>query len=157
MPPRSVFLSRLIGLCLLLYGLAMIVHRQTIAYAMARLSSSPTAMLGVSVHTVIAGLAMVLGHNLWAKHPAALIVTLVGWLTLIKGVILLLLPPPLMAKILQHVLNSATWLHAVTAIMLVLGAYLTYRSFRPGPAKVTAPLARTSPASARRTSSSARH
>jgi len=138
MLPRTLFLSRFIGLSLLLFSLAMIVHRQAFAYAMARYGSSPTAMLGVSALTVIAGLAMVLGHNLWTKHPAVIIVTLVGWLTLIKGAMFLLLPATLLAKVLQHVLNSATYMPAVTAIMLVLGAYLTYVGFRSRPAGTNA-------------------
>ena len=131
---RTLFLSRLLGLYFLVCGLAMIVHRQVVVDAMAKLTSNPAAMLCLSVFTLIAGLAMVLGHNIWTTSPAAVIVTLLGWLTLIKGVVYLLLPAKWLVGFSQAALNSGTYFYSATAFVLVLGAYLTYEGFKAKPA-----------------------
>jgi len=130
MSSRTLFLSRLIGLFCLAYGLATIVNGQAITDAMAKLPGDPLAVFCLSVFTVVAGLAMVLTHNVWTKGPAVVLVTLIGWLTLIKGLVYLLLP----VKWMGGALNSGTYLHAVTGVMLVLGGYLTYAGFRARPA-----------------------
>ena len=130
MSSRTLFLSRLIGLYCLIYGLATIVHRQVFTDAMAKLASDPLAVLGLSVFTVIAGLAMVLAHNVWSKCPVVVIVTLIGWITLIKGIVFLFLPP----EWLEGPLNSGRYFYSVTGVVLVLGAYLTYEGFRSKPA-----------------------
>ena len=48
-------------------------------------------MFVLSIIIVAAGLAMVLAHNIWSGGAQAVVVTLVGWLTLIKGLLYLLL------------------------------------------------------------------
>jgi hypothetical protein len=131
MSSRTLFLSRLIGLYCLIYGLATIVHGQFIADALAKLTSDPLAVLCLSVFTVIAGLAMVLAHNVWSKVPAVVIVTLVGWLTLVKGMAFLFLP----ASWLGRPLNSGTYFYSVTGLLLVLGAYLAHEGFLSKPSR----------------------
>jgi hypothetical protein len=42
--------------------------------------------------TLVAGLAMVLTHNIWSGSALVVIVTLVGWVTLLKSLLLLFLP-----------------------------------------------------------------
>jgi hypothetical protein len=134
MLPRTSFLSRLMGLYCLICGLTMIVHREAFLDAMAKLTSDPAALLCVSVSTVIAGLALVLAHNLWTSPPAV-IVSLVGWITLIKGTFYLLLPSRWLAGFSMAVFNSDRYFYLETVLLLALGAYLTYEGFRSKPAK----------------------
>ena len=77
---------------------------------------------------------MVLAHNVWSKSPVVVIVTLLGWLTLIKGIVYLLLPANWLGEFFQAVLNCGAYVYSVTAFMLVLGAYLTYEGFKSKPA-----------------------
>ena len=134
MSARTVFLSRLIGLYCLVCGLAMIVHKQAYLDAVAKLTSNPPAIFCLSLFTVIAGLAMVLAHNVWSKCLPVVIVTIVGWLTLIKGFVYLLLPAKWLGAFSQEALNSGTYFYSATVIVLVLGAYLTYEGFKSKPA-----------------------
>ncbi len=130
MSPRTLFLSRLLGLYCLVCGLALIVHRQVFTDALATLFSNPLTTLWISLITVLAGLAMVLVHNMWSKCPVVVIVTLVGWLTLIKGILYLLLPAKWLEGFTQQALNWGPYFYSLTAFSLVLGAYLTYEGFR---------------------------
>jgi hypothetical protein len=129
-----LFLSRLMGLYFLICGLSMIVHKQVFTDALATVPGNPLAMWLISMVISLAGLAMVLAHNLWSKCPVVVIVTLLGWLTLIKGILYLLLPSKWLEGFFQSVLNCGACLYSVTAFLLVLGAYLTYEGFKSKPA-----------------------
>ena len=130
----TLFLSRLLGLYFLICGLAMLVHKQVFTDALALVPANPLALLWSAMIISLAGLAMVLAHNVWSKRPAVVIVTLLGWLTLIKGIAYLFLPARWLAEFFQAVLNCAACLYSVTAFLLVLGAYLTYEGFKSKPA-----------------------
>jgi uncharacterized membrane protein YdbT with pleckstrin-like domain len=131
---RTLFLSRLIGLYFLVCGLSMIVHKQVFTDALSTVSGNPLAMWLISMVISLSGLAMVLAHNVWSKCPVVVIVTLLGWLTLIKGILYLLLPAKWLEGFFQSVLNCGACLYSVTAFLLVLGAYLTYEGFKSKPA-----------------------
>ena len=92
MSPRTIFLSRLIGLYCILVALSMITRRQATLESVTRLFRNPSIILLTAVITLAAGLAMVLAHNIWSGGALAVVVTLVGWITLIKSLFFLFLP-----------------------------------------------------------------
>jgi hypothetical protein len=75
---------------------------------------------------LVAGLAMVLTHNIWSVGALAVIVTLVGWMTLIKSLFFLFLPPELEAGFFLRQLHYQELFYVYGAISLVVGVYLTY-------------------------------
>jgi hypothetical protein len=127
---RTLFLSRLLGLFFLICGLAMLLHEQVYTAALATVAYNPLAMRWIALLITLAGLAMVLAHNVWSKPPVVVIVTLLGWLTLIKGIAYLFLPARWLEEFFQAVLNCGACLYSVPAFLLVLGAYLTYEGFK---------------------------
>ena len=131
---RTMFLSRLVGLYCLVCVLAIIVHRQACLNVMSTLQNQPATALWMAMLTLLAGLAMVVGHNFWSGGVPVVIVTLVGWITLIKGVALLFLPTDLAAGFYQELVQCKPLYYACLAIPLALGAYLTYEGFRSKPA-----------------------
>ena len=60
-----------------------------------------------------------------------MIVTLVGWLTLIKGLFFLFLPPEMEAGLFLRQLHYQQLSYLYAAISLILGVYLTYGGFKP--------------------------
>jgi hypothetical protein len=134
MSSRTLFLSRLLGLFFLICGLTMLVHKQIFTAAIATVPGNPLAMWWSSLLISLAGLAMVIAHNVWSKPPAVVIVTLLGWLTLLKGIAYLFLPAKWLEGYFQAVINCPACLYAATAFMLVLGAYLTFEGFKSRPA-----------------------
>jgi len=129
MSPRTSFLSRLIGLYCILIALSMITHRQAIVETVKALLYEPTMMFMLGVITLGAGLAMVLAHNIWSGGALAVIVTLVGWSTLIKGLLFLFLPPHVGMGFFLRELHFDQLFYLYMAIPLVLGIYLTYSGF----------------------------
>jgi hypothetical protein len=91
MSPRTTFLGRLIGLYCILVALAMLTHKQAVVELVTTLLHNAQLLFSIGVLTVIPGLAMVLGHNVWSGGAMPVIVTLVGWITLIKAALLLFL------------------------------------------------------------------
>jgi len=130
MSPRTLFLSRLIGLYCILVALSMITRRQATVDTVTALLQNPSMMLILGAITLIAGLAMVLAHNIWSGGALVVIVTLVGWITLIKSLSFLFLPPEMEARLFLEQLHYRQLFYMYTAFSLVLGVYLTYGGFK---------------------------
>ena len=85
MSSRTIFLSRLIGLYCIVIALSMMTRRQATVETVTALLQNPSMMLIVGIITLAAGLAVVLAHNIWSGGALVVVVTLVGWITLIKS------------------------------------------------------------------------
>jgi hypothetical protein len=66
MSPRTIYLGRLIGLYCVLIALCMISHKQATVDTMTALGHDAPVLFFVSVMAMVAGLAIVLAHNVWS-------------------------------------------------------------------------------------------
>ena len=130
MSSRTIFLSRLIGLYCIVIALSMMTRRQATVETVTALLQNPSMMLILGVGTLAAGLAVVLAHNIWSGGALVVVVTLVGWITLIKSLFFLFLPPEMEAGLFLGQLHYRQLFYLYTAISLVLGVCLTYGGFR---------------------------
>ena len=130
MSPRTLFLSRLIGLYCILFALYMITCRRATVETVTALLQNRPMMLILGVITLAAGLAMVLAHNIWSGGALVVVVTLVGWITLIKSLLFLFLPPEMEAGLFLRQLHYQQLFYLYGAFSLVLGVYLTYGGFK---------------------------
>jgi hypothetical protein len=73
---------------------------------------------------------MVLAHNIWSGGALVIVVTLVGWMALIKSLFFLFLPHEMEAGLFLGQLHYRQLFYVYAAISLVLGIYLTYGGFR---------------------------
>jgi len=129
MSVRTAFLSKLIGLYCILVALSMVAHKQaTIETVTAILHDAPLLLL-LGVVTLSAGLAMILAHNVWSGGALPVIITLVGWGTLIKGLLFLFLPPEAEFRFFFEGFHWGQLFYLYVAIALVIGVYLTYGGF----------------------------
>jgi len=133
MSPRTPFLSRLIGLYAILVALSMFSRGQASAETVATLLQNPSMVFVLGVVMLAAGLAMVLAHNIWSGGALVVVVTLVGWMTLIKSLVFLFLPPEMEARLFLERLHYQQLFYFYWALPLVLGLYLTYGGFRSPP------------------------
>ena len=130
MLPRTLFLSRLIGLYCILVALSMITRKQATLESVTAVLRDPSMMFVLGAITLVAGLAMVLAHNIWSGGALVVIVTLVGWITLIKSLFFLFLPPEVEAGFFLRQLHYQQFFYLYTGVSLVLGIYLTYGGFK---------------------------
>ena len=131
MTSRTVFLSRLFGLYLILYALTMAVHWQAKADIVIWLLHNPPILWMMGLFALVAGLAMVLVHNRWSGGVRVVIVTIVGWMALAKGFFFLCVPSGAAVEWLVSVFARAGSFYALTAAVFVLGLIFTLNGFLP--------------------------
>jgi vacuolar-type H+-ATPase subunit I/STV1 len=127
---RTIYLSRLIGLYCILVDLSLVIHRQASVGSIVATFNNPAVMLTLGIATVAAGLALILAHNIWSGGAQTVVVTLVGWLALIKGLLFLALPAGVEGEIIVSWLRTPTCFYVCLAPSLLIGIYLTYGGFR---------------------------
>jgi vacuolar-type H+-ATPase subunit I/STV1 len=120
----------------------MITHKQATVETVTALLHDPSMMFVLGVFTLAAGLAMVLAHNIWSGGALAVVVTLLGWLTLIKGLLFLLLPRDVEAEFFLRRLHYDQLFYLYMVISLVIGIYLTYGGFTSASYRRPPPLPR---------------
>ena len=121
----TVFLARFIGLFTVLLVVALLVRGS--ASVEAAVADRPV-MLVYAIISLAAGVAMILGHNVWSGGALPVVVTLVGWLILVKGLVLLLVTPDLLQQIFDHMQYGEHY-YLYLAPSLVIGLYLTWAGF----------------------------
>jgi hypothetical protein len=125
----TVFLSRLIGLFALLLALSLLTHKEAVVETLTSLVRNPPLLLIFGMVWLAAGLAIVLGHNVWSGGALPVVITVVGWLLMIRGLLLLFLSPS-PAEGLFASLHFEQLFYLYVGISLLFGVCLTYGGFR---------------------------
>ncbi len=128
MSVRTVFLARLFGLYCLIMAAAMLSQPEAFVTIVHALMADASLVLIAGVFTLFGGLAIVLLHNYWSGGALTIIITLLGWLTLIKAVVLVALPSTKLVAMYGGV--TSTHLLISGSLALLLGIYLTVAGFR---------------------------
>jgi hypothetical protein len=121
----TVFLARLIGLFTILVVAAVLMRGSAVAAA--AVADGPV-MFAYAIISLAIGLAMILGHNVWSGGALPVVVTLVGWLILAKGLLLLFLTPEALTRLLQQA-QYGEHFYLYAAPGFVIGLYLTWAGF----------------------------
>ena len=128
MSVRTVFLARLFGLYCIIIAAAMLAQPEAFVTTVHAFVANAPLVLTAGVFTLFGGLAMVLLHNYWSGGALPVIITLLGWLTLIKAALLLVLPSTRLAAMYSGV--TPTYVMISGSLTLLLGIYLTAAGFR---------------------------
>jgi hypothetical protein len=127
MSPLTRYLSRLLGVFLLVTAVSEWTQPGLLTVIAPAMVDQPGLLWVSGMLTFASGLAVVLGHNVW-NNPAAVVVSLLGWLATIKGAALLLIPAAGW-KAFLGTLHYPSHPAVYTIIPAVAGAYLTYAGF----------------------------
>ncbi len=84
------FIADALAIYYLVLGIAMIVNPKRYVTIFTEMTNSASLLVLAGIIATIIGIVIVLSHNEWEGWP--LFVTLAGWLALIKGAALLILP-----------------------------------------------------------------
>jgi hypothetical protein len=128
MNPLTVYLGRLLGLFTLITSFWLLTERQTTISTIPALLGNRPVMVVFAIIALAGGLAIVLGHNAWSGGALPILVTLIGWVMLIRGVLFLFLPPEATLHILAA-MQFERFFYVYLAIPFVLGIYLTFLAF----------------------------
>ena len=128
MSPLTIFLARLLGLYCVIFASAMITRKRNAVATVKAFIANPPLLLLAEVISLACGLAMVIAHNIWSGGALPVVVTLVGWLMVIRGAAPLALSPAGTAKLVEA-LRYEQLFYFYMGGTLVLGLYLTWAGF----------------------------
>jgi hypothetical protein len=120
----SIFLARLLGPLLLIGGASILLNPKAFRTLAGEVIRSVTLVYLFGFIDFAAGLAIVLTHNVWLLSWRVLI-TLLGWLMLIRGAIRVLIPETVMAYAAK-VLRKKQVLPAAGVVTAAIGLVLCY-------------------------------
>jgi hypothetical protein len=128
MSSRTIFLSRLLGLFLLAVSLSLFLRRPEMLAVMSALIQNAPLLLFLSLAALAAGLAIVLSHNIWSGGALPVVVTLFGWVILLRGLFLLMLPHEMIVRLFE-MSRFPGFFYVYATVPLILGLYLTFAGF----------------------------
>ena len=128
MSPLTLFLGKFFGVsCLIMCAVLALRPGQTSA-AINSIMESPGLLLMTGVVTVFGGTAIVVGHNVWSGGALPVTVTVLGWVTLIKGIALMVMPPRSLTAF-YRVLRYPARLRLYMTAAIAFSAWLTVTAF----------------------------
>jgi hypothetical protein len=128
MSPVTIYLGRFFGLSCLILCVALAARPKSSLAAINGMMDSPGLILVTGIVTMFGGVAAVLGHNIWSGGALPIVVTVLGWATLIKGVALIATPPPTMVAFYKA-LHYAERFRLFMGVSAVLSLWLTVAAF----------------------------
>jgi len=120
--------ARLAGPALAIIGLGVLLNRALYTDAVAEAVKSTTLIFLSGVACLLAGLAILNAYRAWTADWR-LLVTIVGWLLVIAGVVRIVVPS-FAAGMATTVYVGTVGLPIAGAVALVIGAVLTFMGYR---------------------------
>lgn len=124
---NSVFIAKIIGPFFIIVALGLLLNLKHYLRMMEEFCKSSTLLYLGGFNAFIFGILIVLFHNVW-QLQWPVIITILGWIGLIKGVALLVFPDA-MARLSSRYTKSSTPLIVHAAVILVLGVFLTVMGY----------------------------
>jgi vacuolar-type H+-ATPase subunit I/STV1 len=131
---NSTLIARLMGPVLLIMGIGTALGLLGVGMAagdytsVMREMANPALSILVGILTLLAGLAIVNAHNLWVSDWRV-IITILGWLAIIRGVLSLLFPAR-MQTIGETIIATTSGPIIAALIIFVLGGILSWMGYR---------------------------
>lgn len=124
----SIYLARIIGITfILLYGGFLLNNKYYLSH-IGSLSKQPFIILLSGLLSLVFGLIILQLHSSWTADWRSLI-TVIGWLFILSGVMRLLFPNFVMRSA-ESIHKHISFLNTSTMIMFLIGIYLAYIGFR---------------------------
>jgi hypothetical protein len=128
MPTFTIYFAQLAGLYFIILSVILALRKRTIIDLMPKLVDNQPFVFLVAMIRIVIGLATLIGNGPWGAQTLRIVVALIGWITLIRGIAMLLVTPEQQRRLIEYWRRDVTYYVAV-AIVLVLGIYLAQAGF----------------------------
>lgn len=124
----SIILAKIFGLYFLAIGIAFVVHPDRFKKIYQQIMEDENFLFLGGIIALLIGAAIVSVHNDWALGWP-IIITLLGWWSLIKGFALLIYPDSI--QLFSSIRNrSNAFCRMISLIFLIIGLFLLYKGIR---------------------------
>lgn len=126
MESLTITLAQYMGPVLIATGLGIFFSRNYYTKVYRDLEKETLAVFMSGITILTAGIAIVVHHNKWDSLLAG-IITLIGWLSILKGLVLII-KPQVADNLGEKVANSKLF-GLIAVLATVLGVYVTYMAY----------------------------
>jgi hypothetical protein len=124
----AVFIARLVGPLFVLIGVGILLNQTVYDTVITEAVLSPAWIYFYGVVSLVGGLAVLNVHRAWTLDWRV-VVTVLGWLMVIGGLIRILLPQAV-AAIAADLYSGSASMPIVAVILFVAGCYLSFEGYR---------------------------
>ena len=122
----SIFFAKLIGFYLVIALAALLINFPRFKDILTK-TATPSATLFFGIFALLFGLVVVLLHNIWVWDWRVLI-TLIGWLSILRGVIRLFFPDWVIKMTVKFAKNK-TYLIVISIVFIIIGIFLLFHAY----------------------------
>lgn len=123
----TLFIAKVLGLYLLIMGIAMLLKANSIKVVVHDVISSPPLVFISGAITLIFGLLLLVNYNVWQLNWF-LAITLIGWVITIRSILCLFFPI-LAVHMMKKFLHNDFLYYIITLIIIFLGVILSDLGF----------------------------
>ena len=127
----SMFLAQAFGLYLVIGGVALLARPKVMHDIIDLFARNEAAVMMGGFLSLVVGIPLVLVHSVWDGPLWQTIVTVLVWLTFLKGLVRVLVPGMVLSWGNAFKRNTGA-LKVAVIVMLLVGLYLCYVSFGIG-------------------------
>src|SRR3989338_6826871 len=123
----SIYLAKVMGLYLLIVSFGLLINKKRLIHILIDFLKNPPLVFLSGFFALVIGLLLVTSHNIWIMDWPVLI-TILGWLSLIKGTIRIAFPHFLVTTSQKWIQND-TFYNTTFFIMIFIGFTLLYYGY----------------------------
>lgn len=122
----AIFVAKIFGVIYLALGLGVLINSNYYKKVFQDLLHNTAFVLIGGAASLAIGIAIILGHNVW-ESSWVILVTIIGWLAIVKGALLLVLPRSV--SLFESWYQNKSFITLTGVGALILGAVLCYFGF----------------------------
>ncbi len=122
----SIFLAKMLAIYFVVAGIGIMFNTKRISHMVDGFRKNAGLSYSIGAFTLLLGAAFVIAHNIWSGWET--IITIIAWITLIKGILFFLIPGPYM-KFAKTVVKAGGAYFVLSILTVVLGLVLGYFGF----------------------------
>jgi hypothetical protein len=125
--------ARVLGPYLVIVTLSAVARASQMRTLASEFGANPVWAFVTGAFILLSGLIVVALHPYW-RGAAAIIVSVLGWMTVAKGVSLLAIPQTYISAV-NSAVDPSIWWRASFVVIALVGLYLTYVGWAPAPSR----------------------
>ena len=123
----SIFLAKAIGFYYIIMSLSFFIKKRKLKLQIINMMNNPGLVLATGFIVLIMGILIVVSHNIWTKDWRV-IITIMGWMILIKGINVILFPEFLVNMSIKWLQNNTLY-YITFYFVFIIGTTLIYYGY----------------------------